>query len=48
MVKLQPEPGLFNSAFGSNILAASKLTESVIEPIKKMNDDLTMEMENTF
>jgi hypothetical protein len=33
---------LYNSSFGNNILAASKLTESVIEPLKKAPDDLTL------
>ena len=40
--------GLFNSNFSNNILAASKLTESVIEPLKQMDDGLTLQMENTF
>lgn len=34
--------GLFNSNFSNNILAASKLTESVIEPLKQMDDGLTL------
>jgi hypothetical protein len=36
------ENGLFNSNFSNNILAASKLTESVIEPLKQINDGLTL------
>jgi hypothetical protein len=48
MMKLQPQTALFNSGFSNTLLAASKLTESVVEPLKKMTDDLTLEMENTF
>lgn len=49
MMKLSPEATtLYNSAFSNNIFSASKLTESVIEPIKKMNDELALELENTY
>lgn len=48
-MKLPPDPTtLYNSAFTSNIFSASKLTESVIEPIKKLNDELTFELEHTY
>lgn len=49
MMRLSPDPNsLYGSAFNSNIFSASKLTESVIEPIKKMNDELALELENTY
>jgi hypothetical protein len=48
MMKLPSESNLSNSAFNNNIFSASKLTESVIEPIKKLNDELTLELENTY
>ncbi len=49
MMKLSPDStALYNSAFTNNIFSASKLTESVIEPIKKLNDELTYELEHTY
>lgn len=49
MVKLSPDSGaLYNSGFNNNLFSASKLTESVIEPIKKLNDELALELQNTY
>jgi hypothetical protein len=49
MMKLSPDTAtLYNSGFNNNLFSASKLTESVIEPIKKINDELTLELENTY
>jgi hypothetical protein len=49
MLRISPEPGtLYNSSFNNNIFSESKLTESVIEPIKKMNEDFALELENTY
>lgn len=45
MVKLSPDSGaLYNSGFNNNLFSASKLTESVIEPMKKLNDELALEL----
>lgn len=48
MIKLQPDNTLFSSALNSHLLSAGKLTESVIEPIKKISDEFTLELENTY
>lgn len=49
MVKLSPDSGaLYNSGFNNNLFSASKLTESVIQPIKKLNDELALELQNTY
>jgi len=49
MMRLQPDSGLlYSNTLGNTILTGGKLTESVIEPMKKINDELTLEMENTF
>lgn len=47
MIKLQPESTLFSSALNAH-LSAGKLTESVIEPAKKISDEFTLELENTY
>lgn len=48
MIKLQPDNHLFNSGLNSQLLSAGKLTESVIEPMKKISDEFTLELENTY
>jgi predicted nuclease with TOPRIM domain len=48
MIKLQPDNTLFSSALNSHLLSAGKLTESVIEPMKKISDEFTLELENTY
>lgn len=44
MMRLQPDANLLYSNIITNntILTGGKLTESVIEPMKKINDELTL------
>jgi hypothetical protein len=47
MIRIESDPKITNS-FRENPFPTSRLTESLINPIQKMNDELTLEMENTF
>lgn len=48
MIRMEPSPQIKASMMRDSPFVATRLTESLINPMQKVNDDMTLEMEHTF